>query len=346
VRSILVPESLAEMVALCAGRIPVPILDTLFPLLKARSLMAAERLGVFEALGGGPQMPAALARQLGLDEESLHLLLRVLAGSGYLRERAGQYRLSPLARRTLVRGSFLECRGFLRFNYTQWRLVEHLEQLLQTGQGLDLHGTMRDWQEWEDYQRAMLDLARPHAAFLARRVPVGRGARLLLDVAGSHGALGAAICRRHPPLRSRVLELPAALDSARRLAEEEGIADLVDHLAADIRTGPLGDAADVILLANVVHHLAPEENQNLLGRARQALSPGGTVAIWDIERPAARARADIGRDAVSLFFRITSASRCYSEADLRHWLQVAGFNQVKVARSRLAPFHLLVHAGG
>src|SRR5262249_55158920 len=143
VRSKLVPESLAERLALWTGKVPVPIVDTIFPLLKARSLMAAERLGIFEALRDAPLSALGLAGALHLDGESLCLLLRVLVASGYLAERDGRYRLSPVARRTLLRGSPLECRSFLRFNYTQWQLVEHLERLLQTGQGLDLHQKMQ-----------------------------------------------------------------------------------------------------------------------------------------------------------------------------------------------------------
>jgi len=154
-RNKIVPESLAERLALWAGKVPLPVVDTIFPLLKARSLMAAERLGIFEALRDTPLPPTVLASELGLDEESLRLMLGVLVGSGYLAERAGQYRLSRLARKTLLRGGSLECLGFLRFNYAQWEFVEHLEQLLQTGQGLDLHRTMQGTQDWENYQRAM-----------------------------------------------------------------------------------------------------------------------------------------------------------------------------------------------
>jgi hypothetical protein len=243
----------------------------------------------------------------------------------------------------LLRGSSLECRGFLRFNYTQWRLVEHLDHLLQTGVGLDLHRTMQGSQDWENYQRAMLEIARCHAPILARQVPVRRGARLLVDVAGSHGLLGAAICRRHAPLRSRVLELPVALDPARRLAQEERIDDVVEHVPGDLRTDELGSGADVILLANIVHHLSPAENLDLLRRAHRTLRPGGTLAIWDIESRAEGARAELGRDAIALFFRLTSTSRCFSEGDLRKWLEAAGFTRVRSSRSPLAPLHLLVH---
>ncbi|HME91514.1 MAG TPA: methyltransferase, partial [Myxococcaceae bacterium] len=243
-----------------------------------------------------------------------------------------------------LRGGSLECLGFLRFNYAQWEFVEHLEQLLQTGQGLDLHRTMQRSQDWENYQRAMLDIARCHAAILARHVPVRRGAKRLIDVGGSHGLLGAAICRRHPPLRSQVLELPMALQPAQRLAQEERIDDVVEHVPGDLRKHELGSGADVILIANVVHHFSPAENLDLLCRAHRAMAAGGTLAVWDIERRADGARADLGRDATALFFRLTSASNCFSAANLREWLEAAGFSSARCVRSPLAPLHLLVHA--
>src|SRR5262249_10846050 len=74
-RSKIVPESLAERLALWAGKVPLPVVDTIFPLLKARCLMAAERLGIFEALRDAPLAATVLASKLGLDEESLRLLL-------------------------------------------------------------------------------------------------------------------------------------------------------------------------------------------------------------------------------------------------------------------------------
>ncbi len=339
----IVPESLAERLALWAGRVPVPVVDTLFPLVKARSLMAAERLGIFEALRDEALPPAALARRLGLEEDCLRLLLRVLAASGYLKERGDRYRLSPMARRTVIRGSAQESSAFLRFNYAQWEFLEHLEDLLRTGQGLDFHGRMNDAEDWRNYQRAMLEIARSHASILARHVPVPAGAKLLVDLAGSHGLLGAAICRRHPPLRSRVLELPAALEPARRLAVEEHIDDVVEHTPGDVRSGDLGSGADVILLANILHHFSPEENLDLLHRARRALAPGGTIAIWDIERRP-DAPAELGRDAIALFFRLTSASRCFSAADYREWLAAADFAPARSFRSPLAPLHFLIHA--
>jgi 2-polyprenyl-3-methyl-5-hydroxy-6-metoxy-1,4-benzoquinol methylase len=135
-----------------------------------------------------------------------------------------------------------------------------------------------------------------------------------------------------------------AVDPAHRLAEEEGIADVVEHVPGDLRTGELASGADVILLANIVHHFSPAENLELLRRAHSALTPGGTLAIWDIERRGEGARAELGRDAIALFFRLTSASRCFSAAELRGWLEQAGFTRVRSTRAVLAPLYLLIHA--
>ena len=80
----------------------------------------------------------------------------------------------------------------------------------------------------------MLETARFDAPVLARHVPVREGATRLLDLGGSHGLMGATLCRKHPPMRSTVLDLAAAIEHARALAAREGIADVVEHRAGDL----------------------------------------------------------------------------------------------------------------
>jgi 2-polyprenyl-3-methyl-5-hydroxy-6-metoxy-1,4-benzoquinol methylase len=338
-----VPENLAERIALWAGMVPLPVIDSFFPLVKTRALMAAVRLGVFEALRDGPLEPAALAKALGLHGETLELLLRVVAASGYLVARGHRFALSARARASLLAGSPGDCRGYVRFNYAQWDFLENLEGLMQSGRGLDFHRTMAPGEDWENYQRGMLEIARVHAPLIAKRVPVRPGAKALLDVAGSHGLIGAALCRKHPPLRSTVIDLPAALDAARALARESRIDDVVEHRAGDLLRDPF-PAADVVVLANILHHFSEAENLGILKKAREALSGDGTVAIWDIERPPAGAKPELGRDASALFFRLTSTSRCFAAEDYRKWLAEAGFTDVKTGRSVTAPLHVLIHA--
>ena len=336
-----IPENVFERLALASGKVPLPVLDAIFSLMKARSLMAGVRLGVFTALQAGPRTAAEVAAERGLDAECTALLLRMLTFAEYVEQRGDRFALSALGRRSMVPGAPMELWGYLEWNYAQWDFVAHLEDFVRTGRGLDFHATMTDPGQWADYQRAMLEIARFDAPVLAAKVPVRRGARRLLDVAGSHGLLGAAICRRHPPMTSIVLDLPQAVEAARELARAEGIGDLVEHRSGDLQTADLGTGHDVVLLANILHHFRPEDNAAILRRAFGCLAPEGTVAIWEIERPERASKAGAG-DGAALFFRLTSTAACYSGGEYARWLGEAGFTRVRVRRPLLSPGNVLV----
>jgi 2-polyprenyl-3-methyl-5-hydroxy-6-metoxy-1,4-benzoquinol methylase len=187
----------------------------------------------------------------------------------------------------------------------------------------------------------MLDVARTFVPVVARLVPVRRGAVRLLDIAGSHGLVGAAICRRHPPMRSTVLDLPQAVPHARALAAREGIDDIVEHRPGNLVTDDFGTGWDVVVLSNILHHFEPPQIAQLLRRAYDAAGPEGTVAIWEVERPERGARPSVG-DGAALFFRLTSTAGTYHGSEYARWLGDAGFARVTIKRSRLAAGNVLV----
>lgn len=338
-----IPTSLAERLALLAGAVPLPLIDLSFGVLKARAIMAGVRLGVFQALAQRAASSDQLATVLNLDPSCLDLLLRCLVYVGYLELRGVHYALSPLARNTMIAGAKREMTGFAEWHYTQWTFVEHLEDLIRTGEGVDFHATMTDPEAWGHYQKAMLEVARFDAPILARHLPVRKGAARMLDLAGSHGLMGATIARRHPPMRSTVLDLPAAIDHARRLAEHEGHGDLVDYRAGDLVKDDLGTGWDVVLLSNILHHFTPDRVASILGRAHAALAPGGTIAVWELERPS-RTKPPSEGDGVALFFRLTSSAAAYSGDEYAQWMKDAGGTRIKIVRPRLRPGTVLVHA--
>ncbi len=337
----LVPDTPEEARTYAAGELYTPVIDLLMPLVQARSIMAAVRLGVFEALGGGPRGADEIAAACSLDAASLELLLRVLACAGYVARAGERYDLTPLARESMLRASPRPLHGFAEFNYVQWEWLGRLEEVLQTGTGCDFHGTAADPRVWETYQRAMLEAARFEGPLIAPRVPVKAGASRLLDIGGSHGWNGALLCRRHAGLRAEVLDLPAAVEHARRLAREAGIDDVVTHRAGNALTDDLGAGWDVILLSSLAHHFSSEQNTDLARRVRAALGPGGTFAIVESERPAADARPDLMADGFALLFRLLSTARCYTAAEIAGWLRTAGFEGIETERP--APGLIVVH---
>lgn len=170
-----IPGSLRERRGLLAGKVPLPIIDCLAPLVQARALMAAVHFGVFEALADGAHDAPELGRRLGLNGDALDMLLRLLVSMRYLDIETGHYRVAKLGRRTLLAGAPLDMRAYVEANFIQWKLVENLEDVLRTGRGIDLHETAFSAAEWETYQRAMLGLARTTAATIARLMPVPSG---------------------------------------------------------------------------------------------------------------------------------------------------------------------------
>ena len=230
------------------------------------------------------------------------------------------------------------------WNFVQWDLIGNLEELVRTGRGLDLHQTLRGAEMWQWYQDAMLDVSRVAAPILANLVPVRAGAQQLLDIGGSHGLLGAAICRKHPPMRSIVLDLPAAIEQARARAQRAGIDDVVEHRAGNVLEDDLPADMDVVLLANVIHHFTKDDAIRVLQKARTAMKTGGTVAIWDFDRPSAGALPELAADASALYFRLTSTSQVVPGDEYAEWLREAGFAGVSLKRSVMAPVQVLALA--
>ena len=336
-----IPTSLVERFAISAGLVPLPVMDLLHSIIKSRVIMAGVRLGVFDALARGPRDSAALAAELRLDEGSLDLLLRTLVIADYLTVKGSRFRLSKLARQSMVRGAERSLVGFAQWNYAHWDFLTHLEDLVRTGRGVDFHERLQDAEAWGHYQQAMLEASRFFAAVVARHVPVRRGAAKLLDVGGSHGLVGATIARRHPPLRSTVFDLPQAVPHAQAIAVREGLTDVVDHRAGNVLIDDPGTGWDVVLLSSLLHHFEPVQIRDLLGRLHRATNPAGTVAIWDIERPARDAKPTPG-DGAALFFRLTSTAGTYHGSEYAAWLAEAGYTRITIRRPRLSPGNVLV----
>lgn len=318
-----------------------PLFEPFLSVLQARSLMAGVRLGVFEAIAHESKTIGQLAQTLSLNAEGLALLLRVLACAGYVTHHENEYQLSELAQQTLLPGSPTGLSGWMEYNYLQWEMIDHLEESLKTGKGIDIHQSLVTPSDWAIHQRAMLETARMAAPGVASVVPIKQGACKMLDLGGSHGLYGAMICRNHPPMRSEVLELPEAVEHARKLGQAEGIDDVVSYRAGDALTDDLGSDYDAVFLGNLVHHFTPDQNLKLVQRIKAALTPEGTIVIWDFKRTEADAEPDLIGDGLALFFHITSAAQCYTPADYTSWIKAAGFVEVTIHQIP-APAQILI----
>ena len=135
--------------------------NTFVPLIQAQAIMAAVRYGVFETLGRGPCRADELAEMLRVDADTLELLLRLLPTSDYLStDTDHRYGLTERRRIELLEESPYRLTPLVTLLGMWWGRLTHMDRLLETGTGLDLHQELRDPREWGVYQAAMLALAR------------------------------------------------------------------------------------------------------------------------------------------------------------------------------------------
>ena len=305
----------AEWLALLAGVVPSPAAEAWGGMGLSGILVAAVRSGVTARLAQSPATAAELAADLDLDPLPTRLLLDCLRSSGHVTARAGRYQLSRRSRRWLDPASGLSVAEYVAGTADYWNWWAELGEVTRGRRpaGTASHGAPPDDPYWERYIRGQRELARLSAAEVARKLRLPSGARQLLDIGGGHGLYSAALCRRHPGLTATVLDLPGSAAVGREIVAAAGMADRVrfrdgDATAGDLGSAGLGSGYDAVLCFNLVHHLGPDQIPALFGKAREALAPGGTLAVMDaFADPAGRASA--AANFLGLFVYLSSGSQ-------------------------------------
>ena len=332
-----IPQNPIERIGKLLGLLPQPLLDTHIAMLLARTIMEGARLGVFEALKEGPLGAAEVAARCGGEPRATGKLLDALTGCEYLRYDAGRYALAPVARKWLLGDAAQPLGDKMLLQFLEWDFVEHLGDFVRTGKPLDFHATMTP-EQWGLYQRGMRSTAASWAPEVARRTPVPKRARDLLDLGGSHGLLAAALCRRHPGLRAVILDLPAAVEHAAPLLAREGMGERVVHRAGDALTDDLGaEAWDVVFVSSLVHHFDDATNRALAKRIARALRPGGVFVIQELYRPNSPNEAGQIGALLDLYFALTSEAGTWSFAEMAGWQREAGLKPLKPIKFLTAP---------
>ena len=330
-------ENSLERIALALGVAPVTLMHTHLSFLRARAIMVATKLGVFDALTRGPLPSSEVAQRCATAPSATEKLLNALVGAEYLRFRAGSYALAPIARKWVISDSPTSLRDKVVFEILEWTLVEGMEGFVRSGRPLDMHQSDSD-EHWALYQRAMRALSGMAGPEIVRRTPMPAGATAMLDIGGSHGYISVAMCRRYPGLRAVVLDLPKAVKHAAPILAKEGMGDRVVHRPGNALTDDLGTSEwDFIYVSQLVHHFDEATNREFARRVAGALRPNGVFVILELHRPPSPNQAGQAGALLDLYFALTSQSGTWSVAEMSRWQQDAGLAPLKTIALRTAP---------
>src|SRR5262245_13061896 len=197
------PENLAERLALCVGIPPPGIVESWLGIMATRAVMAATKLGIFEILAARSLTDQEIATSCATHVRATKHLLNALVGMGCLTFKAERYALPRKMRAWVLADGKYSFRDQILLRYLEWHWWDHCEEYVRTGEPLRLHETMTQ-DDWGIYQRGMRSGIDFPANWVARKLPLAKTARTMLDIGGGHGFFSVALCRRYPQLQATI----------------------------------------------------------------------------------------------------------------------------------------------
>ena len=297
----------------------------------SKALFGALNLGLFGHLAAGKQTLASLSDATAVSENRLATLLATLASVGLVERVAnGGWSNAPAAARYLVPGEPAYFGDYYRFQIDRQLYPNMLA--LDAGLAGDeaglahssMGGMLADPAEAEAFSRAQHAGSLGPALLLAKTIDL-TGAKTLLDVAGGTGAYSITLCRRHPALRASVLDFPSVTAVATRYINDAALADRIALISGNALETDWPPDQDVVLISYLLSAVGAADIPLLIGRARDALAPGGKIIVHDFMLDEDRAGPFSAAGFFLSYLTLRTDPVSFTAADVRAWLGDAGF---------------------
>ena len=300
----------------------------------AKALLTAVELDLFTQLHnapGGAATAEEVKELLSLHGRGLHDFLDLLTALDILERSDGRYRNAPGTDRHLVRGGAEFIGGFLlrssRNLYPAWG---RLGEALRTGEqqsGSHYDEVTQNPEILRQFIGSMDAFTNVLGAQLIEAYDwSGHGS--VLDVGGARGNLASQIVRAQPHLAGHVFDLPEMEPFAKELVAELGLTDRLEFHGGSFFTDALPEA-DVVILGHVLHDWDPQQRNDLVHKAFDAVRPGGTLLVYDRmldDEPEHAENLVISLDMLL----VTDGGSEYPAAEIVEYAQHAGFARTVV----------------
>ena len=292
----------------------------------ALAIMAAGRLGLFDALGDEPRTVDEIADGLDLDVPALGALLRALAGIGMAGRSDGGFTATAFTADHLTGGRDLAL--VIRKEEYFARAWLSLDDVVRSGEPV-----LEPWRNrlTSDPETAhmfldALNALAEHTGPRPWEMPQLAPGKRVLDVGGGFGWYATRLAAAGSTVV--LVDLPGVVAAiGDRLAGAP--AGSVELVAADVMTAPScgggAGSVDAALVSHMLHDLSIDDGIRLLGRAASAIAPGGTVVVNDFA-------GDAGPGAFGPMFdvmmRVETGGAAYPLVTLLSMVESAGFTDV------------------
>jgi hypothetical protein len=261
----------------------------------SRLIYVAAKLKLADLLKDGPRTAEQLAHTAGVQPQLLYRALRTLASYGVFAEVNGRrFKLTPLGAtlRTDVQASM---HGFALMLVEKhvWYAWEQLLYAVQTGDlpfdkifGKPFYNYLEDHPaDLKVFGEAMTSLSgieNPAIAAAFKKICRSARIRTLVDVAGGHGSLLAAILAQNRSLNGVLFDLPAVIARARndRHVTAPQLAGRCTLESGDFfESVPKG--GDAYILKYILHNWDDESCIRILTNCRRSMKQKGRILVAD-----------------------------------------------------------------
>ena len=258
------------------------------------AISAAAHFGIADHLESGPKSPKELASLTGTQEQPLYRLLarererrRVHGTRGRAFRADSAFRTAAIERQPCVRNM-----AMMLTDDWHIRAWEQLPWCVETGKpaSYKLNGMgMFDWmaqhpEKTVNFNNAMTDLSSGDAAAVVQSYDFSRFEHIV-DVAGGHGTLLAAILDQAPKLRGTLFDMPHVIEGAKKAGILDRFADRCALEAGSFfESVPAG--ADAYIMKYIIHDWYDPECIKILSHCRKGIRPGGRLLVVDQVVPA------------------------------------------------------------
>ncbi|HEY4342160.1 MAG TPA: methyltransferase [Steroidobacteraceae bacterium] len=258
----------------------------------ARAVGAFARLGIADRLAGGPRTARQLAPVLGVDEAALYRLMRAVVSVGVLtKDRNENFGLTSFGKCLCsdVPGS-MRAAIASEVDTVHWSCWGQLDECIRSGTPAfeKVFGLSNPWEYYRDrnpeegrlFSENMTAQSGAEVREVLRSYSL-KGARLVVDVGGAHGAFLAAVLKRAPRARGILFDQPDVIARAQPTLVELGVADRVERVGGSFfESVPVG--GDLYLLKHILHDWSDEECVKILHVVREAMAPEARVAVVEL----------------------------------------------------------------
>jgi len=293
----------------------------------ALMMLEAHKAGIFDTAAGGWRSKEQIALDLGADPRAIGLLLLGLCGAGLMEKKGDMFCNSPAVERHLVKAS-PEYRGYAldldRRAVSNW---SRISEVAQTGVPIPKpESTPEEQDAWQrTFIRAMDNISSNAVEPLLDAMPLNDGQRLL-DIGCGPAKYLVEILRRHPSSTAVGFDRPGSQPVAQAAAAKAGVEDRFTFRGGDLTIDSFTEEGpfDGVLISQVAHIFSDVMVKDLITRAREALSPGGFLAIHDMILGPDDDPGPAAIFAVQMMLG-TAEGRVYTKEEIVLMMQTSGF---------------------